>query len=102
MRKASKEYPFYDEKGRLIENDLIQSHLYPPLSQLGEEPVNQISVSGCGDCLAAGIIAGILNGQDEANCIAHGLKAAALSLKSFEAVPSTLSVLQLTKKQAQI
>ncbi|XP_033232223.1 pseudouridine-metabolizing bifunctional protein C1861.05 isoform X3 [Belonocnema kinseyi] len=96
VRKASKEDAFYDEKGRLIENEDIQSHLYPPLSQVAEKHIQQISVSGCGDCLAAGIIVGILNGLDEANCISHGLKAAAVSLTSFEAVPPTMSALQLT------
>ncbi|XP_033232221.1 pseudouridine-metabolizing bifunctional protein C1861.05 isoform X2 [Belonocnema kinseyi] len=43
VRKASKEDAFYDEKGRLIENEDIQSHLYPPLSQVAEKHIQQIS-----------------------------------------------------------
>ena len=84
-----------DKKNRLIEVDAIQSHLYPPILQINQSSKQQVSVSGCGDCLAAGIIVGILDGLDEANCILFGLKAAAISLKSFEAVPSTLSKFRL-------
>lgn len=97
-RKASRDCAFYNERGELIEKEDIQSHLYNPLSQIEKIPVHQNSVSGCGDCLAAGIIVGILNKFSETECISLGLKAAAISLKSFEAVPQQLSTLRIEEK----
>ena len=49
-----------------------------------------VSVSGCGDCLAAGIITGILRGWKESSCVSLGLHAAKESLISYETVPTTL------------
>ncbi|XP_051160124.1 uncharacterized protein LOC127280860 [Leptopilina boulardi] len=96
-RKSSENRAFYNEKCQLIENEDIQSHLYKPLSQMEKDPIHHNSVSGCGDCLAAGIIVGILNKFTEAECILLGLKAAAISFKSFEAVPEQLSTLQFSE-----
>lgn len=98
-RKAAGNRAFYDERGELINDENIQSRLYKPHLQLNDIPdVHQSSVSGCGDCLAAGIIVGILNKFSEAECLALGLEAAAISLKSFEAVPQQLSTLRIEKK----
>ncbi|XP_042232087.1 pseudouridine kinase-like isoform X2 [Homarus americanus] len=50
-----------------------------------------ISVSGAGDCLAAGFIAGMLNKKSVSECGALGRSAAKLSLAASPAVPHTLS-----------
>ncbi|XP_054283988.1 uncharacterized protein LOC129000928 [Macrosteles quadrilineatus] len=49
------------------------------------------SVSGAGDCLAAGVISGMLAGLTEAECVSVGLAAAHDSLHSFTAVPQQFS-----------
>ncbi|XP_037799918.1 uncharacterized protein LOC119594918 [Penaeus monodon] len=61
-----------------------------------------ISVSGAGDCLAAGFIAGMLQGKALSECSALGLHAASLSLAASPAVPDTLctSVLPWGQHQA--
>ncbi|XP_018365889.1 PREDICTED: pseudouridine-metabolizing bifunctional protein C1861.05 [Trachymyrmex cornetzi] len=88
-RKALQNEPFYDERGELITDSSIASRLYPAVD--GAEKASEIlSVSGCGDCLTAGIIYGIHNNLDEIGCISVALKAASLSLRSFDAVPRTL------------
>jgi len=85
-RKASQNEPFYDESGELIGNSSVASRLYPAVERTGRI----LSVSGCGDCLTAGIIYGIHRNLDEIGCISVALRAAALSLGSFDAVPRTL------------
>jgi sugar/nucleoside kinase (ribokinase family) len=65
---------------------MIQSRLYSPLSFDGKIA----NVSGCGDCLAAGIITGMLRGWKESDCITLGLRAANQSLTSYETVPNIL------------
>ncbi|XP_047358495.1 pseudouridine-metabolizing bifunctional protein C1861.05 isoform X1 [Vespa velutina] len=92
-REAKKTDPFYDKNGVLIKNGAINSHLYKPLSHVSKIPYKIFSASGCGDCFAAGIIYGIHNNLNEENCVNLALKAADLSLRSHEAVPSTLSSL---------
>jgi len=87
-RRASRDEPFYDENGRLISDSPIVSRLYPVTDNAKSREI--LSVSGCGDCLAAGIIRGIHANLSESECISLGLKTAALSLKSFDAVPQTL------------
>ena len=52
---------------------------------------NVVSVSGAGDCLAAGFIAGLLKNYDNTTSVHMGLKAAKLSLKSIYTVPESLS-----------
>ncbi|EFN68914.1 Uncharacterized sugar kinase yeiC [Camponotus floridanus] len=91
-RKGLQDEPFYDKNGKLITNSSIASRLYPALD-IPEKSSEILSVSGCGDCLAAGIISGIHKNLDETNCISLALKAAALSLKSFDTVPKTLTML---------
>lgn len=49
------------------------------------------SVSGAGDCLAAGFVAGVLRGEPVGRCAAAGLRAAGLSLAALPAVPDTLT-----------
>jgi len=81
--------PFYDERGELITDSTVASRLYPAVN--GAEKTDEIiNESGCGDCLTAGIIYGIHKNLDEDGCITVALKAAALSLRSFDAVPRTL------------
>uniref|UniRef100_A0A1B6M7Z3 Carbohydrate kinase PfkB domain-containing protein n=1 Tax=Graphocephala atropunctata TaxID=36148 RepID=A0A1B6M7Z3_9HEMI len=45
------------------------------------------SVSGAGDCLAAGVVSGLLAGMDEPRCVSAGLAAAHDSLQCYSAVP---------------
>ena len=52
----------------------------------------KLSVSGAGDCLSAGFIAGILNGKDHNEALLMGLKAARLSLLSMDTVPESLNM----------
>lgn len=94
-RKSSKKDLFYHRSGKnklsLIENDTtVQSRIYSPLSTINVKAKTKYSVSGCGDCLAAGIIGGILKGIDEVSCVNLGLRAAGISLQSLETVPKTL------------
>lgn len=96
-RKALSHDPFYDENGELIVNSSVASRLYPVINDT--EKSNEIlSVSGCGDCLTAGIIYGIHKNLDEINCVSIALKAAALSLRSFDTVPQTLAMLSHSNK----
>ncbi|XP_029175763.1 pseudouridine-metabolizing bifunctional protein C1861.05 [Nylanderia fulva] len=96
-RKALQDEPFYDKNGKPIVNSSIASRLYPPVD--GADKSSKIlSVSGCGDCLTAGIIYGIHKNLDEASCISIALKAASLSLRSFDTVPRTLTMLSNSKK----
>ena len=57
---------------------------------------NILSVSGAGDCLSAGFIAGILNGKDHNEALLMGLKAARLLiltyLVSMDTVPDSLNM----------
>lgn len=93
-RKAPSNEPFYDETNKLIENSSVQSRIYPTTFNNNEIFDRIVSVSGSGDCLAAGMICGILRGLDEQSCVSLALKAAALSLKSHKTVPSTLASLR--------
>ena len=93
VRKALGNDPFYDKEGKLIANNMITSRLYPPLSYISDDSNETFNVSGCGDCLTAGIIYGIHKNLDERGCLSLALKAAALSLTSLDAVPSSLSLL---------
>ncbi|XP_066580343.1 uncharacterized protein LOC136771750 isoform X2 [Amia ocellicauda] len=62
---------------------------YPALPVSSEEIVN---VSGAGDSLAAGIMAGILQERDTDTCVRMGLIAARLSLGSHDPVAPSLSM----------
>ncbi|KAB7495674.1 hypothetical protein Anas_05225, partial [Armadillidium nasatum] len=48
------------------------------------------SVSGAGDCLAAGFVAGMIQGKRVSECAFIGQSCATASLKSSEAVPNSL------------
>lgn len=49
-----------------------------------------VNVSGAGDCLASGIIAGTLRGLTEMECLSVGFAAARLALYSRSAVPEEM------------
>ncbi|XP_032682752.1 pseudouridine-metabolizing bifunctional protein C1861.05 isoform X2 [Odontomachus brunneus] len=100
-RGASEHEPFYDKDGKLVVNSPIVSRLYS-IEKSATESDEVINVSGCGDCLTAGVIYGIHRDLNESNCISIALKAAALSLKSFDTVPSTLKVLSINGKKSQL
>lgn len=55
-------------------------------------PTSLVSVSGAGDCLAAGFIAAALKGLGQDVAVAVGLQAAKLSCSVSAAVPETLTV----------
>ncbi|XP_076752298.1 uncharacterized protein LOC143424234 [Xylocopa sonorina] len=92
-RKALESDPFYDTEGKLVAHTMITSRLYPPVSVISDGTNEMYNVSGCGDCLSAGIIYGIHKNQDETSCLSLALQAAALSLTSLDTVPSSLSFL---------
>lgn len=91
-RRGSNEQPFFDEKGNVAGEGQVRSHLYPPKDL--EAQSSNVSVSGSGDCLAAAMIMGVLNGLPETKCVDMGLKAAALSMKAYETVPNSLKILR--------
>ncbi|XP_055506089.1 uncharacterized protein zgc:136858 isoform X3 [Leucoraja erinacea] len=61
---------------------------YPAIAVRAEEVLN---VSGAGDCLTAGIIAGLLSGQETNTCVRMGLLAASYSVRSQEAISTSIS-----------
>ncbi|XP_041072153.1 pseudouridine-metabolizing bifunctional protein C1861.05 [Carcharodon carcharias] len=69
---------------------------YPAIAVETEEIVN---VSGAGDSLAAGIIAGILTGQETHTCIRMGLLAASYSLRSQEAISTLINTDSVNPQQ---
>lgn len=89
-RRAAQNEPFYGEDGRLVADSPIASRLYP-VAHSARESGGIVSVSGCGDCLTAGMIYGIHRNLSEADCVSVALEAAALSLTSFDTVPRTLA-----------
>ncbi|XP_051886310.1 uncharacterized protein zgc:136858 isoform X2 [Pristis pectinata] len=62
---------------------------YPAISVRPEEMLN---VSGAGDSLVAGLIAGLLTGQETHTCVRMGLLAASYSVRSLEAISTSISV----------
>ncbi|XP_014470521.1 PREDICTED: pseudouridine-metabolizing bifunctional protein C1861.05 isoform X2 [Dinoponera quadriceps] len=93
-RRASENEPFYSEDGELIvDSSTAVSRLYPVERNAARPGEEVLSVSGCGDCLTAGVIYGVHRNLVESDCISLGLRAAALSLKSLDTVPPTLEVL---------
>ncbi|XP_011311477.1 pseudouridine-metabolizing bifunctional protein C1861.05 [Fopius arisanus] len=95
-RKGSKSDGFYSKRANklLTKTGNVQSRLYPPLIKINDSEKNRYSVSGCGDCLAAGIISGVLRELDEETCVSLGLRAAQLSLESPQTVPISLRTLR--------
>ncbi|XP_075998065.1 uncharacterized protein LOC142991814 [Genypterus blacodes] len=62
---------------------------YPALAVTTEETMN---VSGAGDSLAGGLIAGIVQGRDTDSCVQMGLLAARLSLASLHPIAPALTL----------
>ncbi|XP_009678232.1 uncharacterized protein [Struthio camelus] len=69
---------------------------YPTIHVSREEIVN---VSGAGDSLMAGIIAGMLANHDTDTCVRMGLLAASLSLRSFEPISPEISTSSVSLEQ---
>ncbi|XP_061300909.1 uncharacterized protein LOC133264864 isoform X1 [Pezoporus flaviventris] len=71
---------------------------YPAVHISREEIVN---VSGAGDSLMAGILAGILAKHDTDTCVRMGLLAASLSLRSYEPVSPEISTSSVSQEQVK-
>ncbi|XP_014792695.1 PREDICTED: pseudouridine-metabolizing bifunctional protein C1861.05-like isoform X2 [Calidris pugnax] len=71
---------------------------YPAIHISREEIVN---VSGAGDSLMAGILAGMLAKHDTDTCIRMGLLAASLSLRSFEPISPEISTASVSQEQVK-
>ncbi|XP_071106358.1 uncharacterized protein [Haliotis cracherodii] len=81
--------PVFPTKHNQTYSDDVSVVHYPACS-LAQMPSTTVSVSGGGDCLAAGVIDAIVKGHDLDLCIKAGLMAAQLSLQSHHAVPNTI------------
>ncbi|CAL1544936.1 unnamed protein product [Lymnaea stagnalis] len=68
----------------------FKAMFYPAFSK-DIDPSKIVSVSGAGDCLAATVVASMLDGQPIDQCIKHGLLAAYISLLTPSAVPDNIS-----------
>ncbi|XP_034635262.1 pseudouridine-metabolizing bifunctional protein C1861.05-like isoform X3 [Trachemys scripta elegans] len=77
--------------------ELCATH-YPAIPISREEIVN---VSGAGDSLMAGIIAGLLAGHDTDTCVRMGLLAACLSLRSYEPISQEISTVSVNLEQVK-
>ncbi|KAJ8979175.1 hypothetical protein NQ317_018997 [Molorchus minor] len=77
-RKGLSNEPFL----KVVEDGEINVRHYP-----GKVVNNLVNVSGAGDCLASGVIAGILSDSTEEKCLSVGFAAAHTSLYSKSAVP---------------
>nr|XP_047935190.1 pseudouridine-metabolizing bifunctional protein C1861.05-like isoform X4 [Anser cygnoides] len=71
---------------------------YPAIHISREEIVN---VSGAGDSLMAGILAGMLANHDTDTCVRMGLLAASLSLRSYEPISPEISTATVSWQQVQ-
>ncbi|XP_053834178.1 uncharacterized protein LOC128807680 isoform X2 [Vidua macroura] len=71
---------------------------YPAIPISREEIVN---VSGAGDSLMAGILAGMLAKHDTGTCVRMGLLAASLSLRSYEPISSEISTSSVSQEQVK-
>ncbi|XP_054845116.1 uncharacterized protein LOC129336129 isoform X2 [Eublepharis macularius] len=78
-------------------SELCATH-YPPIPVPVEEIVN---VSGAGDSLMAGIIAGLLAGEGTNVCVRMGLLAASLSLCSYEPISPAINGTSVSVEQVQ-
>ncbi|KAL5014929.1 hypothetical protein ScPMuIL_009199 [Solemya velum] len=93
-RTGTKEFPV---KGDTTESNAIMTAIHYPACT-SEETTEVVSVSGAGDCLAAAMIHGIVNGHDSDTCIKGGLLAAQMSLHSSITVPVIISSKIFTPK----
>ncbi|XP_009286629.1 PREDICTED: pseudouridine-metabolizing bifunctional protein C1861.05 [Aptenodytes forsteri] len=71
---------------------------YPAIHVSREEIVN---VSGAGDSLMAGILAGMLAKHDTDTCVQMGLLAASLSLRSYEPISPEISTSSVSQEQVK-
>ncbi|XP_052644856.1 LOW QUALITY PROTEIN: uncharacterized protein LOC128142667 [Harpia harpyja] len=71
---------------------------YPAIHISREEIVN---VSGAGDSLMAGILAGMLAKHDTDTCVRMGLLAASLSLRSYEPISPEISTSSVSQEQVK-
>ncbi|KAK2517522.1 pseudouridine-metabolizing bifunctional protein C1861.05-like [Columba livia] len=71
---------------------------YPAIHISREEIVN---VSGAGDSLMAGILAGMLAQHDTDTCVRMGLLAASLSLRSYEPISPNISTSSVNQEQVK-
>ncbi|XP_063010196.1 uncharacterized protein LOC134417189 isoform X4 [Melospiza melodia melodia] len=71
---------------------------YPAIPISREEIVN---VSGAGDSLMAGILAGMLAKHDTGTCVRMGLLAASLSLRSYEPISPEISTSSVSQEQVK-
>ncbi|KAI6079873.1 Pseudouridine-metabolizing bifunctional protein-like isoform X3 [Aix galericulata] len=71
---------------------------YPAIHISREEIVN---VSGAGDSLLAGLLAGMLAKHDTDTCVRMGLLAASLSLRSYEPISPAISTATVSWQQVQ-
>ncbi|XP_064011573.1 uncharacterized protein LOC135181955 isoform X2 [Pogoniulus pusillus] len=71
---------------------------YPAIHISREEIVN---VSGAGDSLMAGILAGMLAKHDTDTCVRMGLLAASLSLRSYEPISPAISTSTVSQEQVK-
>ncbi|KAG8185107.1 hypothetical protein JTE90_014582 [Oedothorax gibbosus] len=78
--------PFPTTLTPTTKNSFVRAVHYPALKM---EQI--VSVSGAGDCFAAGMIASILQGLGPEACIQCGQRAATFSLASHLAVPHTIN-----------
>uniref|UniRef100_A0ACB8FMC5 Uncharacterized protein n=1 Tax=Sphaerodactylus townsendi TaxID=933632 RepID=A0ACB8FMC5_9SAUR len=78
-------------------SELCATH-YPAIPVPVEELVN---VSGAGDSLMAGIIAGLLAGEDTNDCVRMGLLSASLSLRSYEPISPAISATSVNVERVQ-
>ncbi|XP_067856189.1 LOW QUALITY PROTEIN: uncharacterized protein zgc:136858 [Heptranchias perlo] len=69
---------------------------YPAIVVEAEEILN---VSGAGDSFVAGMIAGLLSGQETHTCVRMGLLAASYSLRSQEAISASISTDSVNPQQ---
>ncbi|XP_058276263.1 uncharacterized protein LOC120752289 isoform X2 [Hirundo rustica] len=71
---------------------------YPAVPISREE---MVSVSGAGDSLMAGILAGMLANHDTGTCVRMGLLAASLSLRSYEPISPEISTSSVSQEQVK-
>ncbi|XP_041343471.1 pseudouridine-metabolizing bifunctional protein C1861.05-like isoform X3 [Pyrgilauda ruficollis] len=71
---------------------------YPAIPISREEIIN---VSGAGDSLMAGILAGVLAKHDTGTCVRMGLLAASLSLRSYEPISPEISTSSVSQEQVK-
>ncbi|XP_046583894.1 pseudouridine-metabolizing bifunctional protein C1861.05-like [Haliotis rubra] len=81
--------PVFPTKHKQTYSDDVSVLHYPACSP-AQMPSTTVSVSGAGDCFAAGVIDAIVKGHDLDLCIKAGLMAAQYSLQSHHAVPTTI------------